>query len=62
MKTILNLSFNSERGIECAYCMLSLTRYSAIIDQYTFCTALGTRAKCPNEGKREDCPLVIIEE
>jgi len=61
MKVILNLSFNSERGIECIYCMLSTVGYS-VKGEHKICTALGSRPKCPEEGKREDCPLVIIEE
>jgi len=61
MKVVLNLSFNSEKGIECNYCMLSTTGYS-VKGEHKICTALGLRPKCPEKGNRKDCPLEIIEQ
>lgn len=44
---------------KCDKCMLSCNSYNFITDENTrYCTATGDRPKCPNEGSRNDCPLV----
>ncbi len=55
MEKALVLSFNDERGVTCRSCMLSFSK-----GEREHCAAMGSRPICPEEGKRNDCPLVDV--
>jgi hypothetical protein len=52
VKLIYVCEFDDKKGVECSMCMLETTGK---------CIALGNRPKCPEEGKRKDCPLKSLE-
>lgn len=53
MDRYLKLSFDNVKGRNCEYCMLSFSK-----EERNHCAALGNRPICPEEGCREDCPLI----
>lgn len=55
MEKALVLSFNDEKGVTCQSCMLSFSK-----GEKSHCAAIGSRPICPEDGKRNDCPLVEI--
>ena len=55
MEKALVLSFNDERGVTCRSCMLSFSK-----GEKDHCAAMGNRPICPEDGKRNDCPLVAV--
>jgi len=57
LKYILELNFNEKP--KCSKCMLSGIKGLDLDGESVIaCFALGNRPKCPEEGKRKDCPLV----
>ena len=59
MKVVFKLEFDETKGIECRRCMLSFSKMNSYKEETEMhCSALGIRPKCPDEGNREDCPLV----
>jgi len=55
MEKALVLSFNDEKGVTCRSCMLSFSK-----GEKDHCAAMGSRPICPEDGKRNDCPLVAV--
>jgi hypothetical protein len=55
MEKVLVLSFNDERGVTCRLCMLCFSK-----GERDHCAALCSRPICPDDGKRNDCPLVDV--
>jgi len=61
MKYVLELNFTDNP--KCSSCMLSGTKGLNLAGETVIaCFALGIRPKCPEEGRRKDCPLVLSEE
>ena len=59
MKYIYNLNFRNEA--ECIYCMLCRGKgLDGNGESITGCAALGNMPKCPDEGRRNDCPLIGV--
>lgn len=63
MQVALLLSFNDEKGIECSRCMLCGTKGLDLNGETVMaCYGLSRRLKCPDEGRRVDCPLIPVGE
>lgn len=59
MKTIFIQEFNNK--IECNRCMLSFSKMNFNGETELYCSALGIRPKCAEDGNRKDCPLTVVE-
>lgn len=53
MDRYLKLSFDNVKGRNCEHCMLSFSK-----GEHSHCAALGNRPICPEDGCRNDCPLI----